>query len=95
MKHTMLKALAACSINPIKPLSLKYFPVQIPSSSGETTSSETALSSRTFRDMCYKLTQPMNDCPLYTQHDRVASDTKHIESDATADQLLLRDSKQP
>ena len=45
---TMVKELAACSRSPTSPLSLKYFPVQIPSSSGETTSSDTALSSSTF-----------------------------------------------
>ena len=52
----MVKEPAACSNSPTRPLSLKYFPVQIPSSSGETTSSDTALSSRTLCEMCYKLT---------------------------------------
>ena len=50
----MLKELAACSRSPTSPLSVKYLPLQIPSSSGLTMSSEIALSSRTFDDMCYK-----------------------------------------
>ena len=48
----MTNELAACSIRPTSPSSVKNLPVQIPSSSGETTSSETALSSRTLRDIC-------------------------------------------
>jgi len=51
----MVNDMDACSRRPTRPVSEKYFPVQIPSSSGETTSSETALSSRTLREMCYKI----------------------------------------
>ena len=51
---TILKQLAACSSNPTRPFSVKYIPVQIPSSSGETISSEMALSSNTFRVMFWK-----------------------------------------
>ena len=51
---TILKELAACSRSPTSPLSVKYLPLQIPSSSGLTMSSEIALSSRTFDDMCCK-----------------------------------------
>ena len=50
----MVNELAACSSRPTKPFSVKYFPVQIPSSSGDTTSSDTALSSRMFGVIFYK-----------------------------------------
>ena len=56
---TMLKELADCSSRPTRPLSLKYFPVHTPSSSGETTSSETALSSSTLHVTYWNATQPM------------------------------------
>ena len=49
---TILNELAACSNSPVRPSSVKYLPVQLPSRSGDTTSSETALSSRTFFEMC-------------------------------------------
>ena len=48
--------MAACSIRSTSPVSLKNLPVQIPSSSGETTSSDTALSSSTLWEICYKST---------------------------------------
>ena len=51
---TIVKELHACSINPMRPVSEKYLPVQIPSSSGETTSSDTALSSRTFEEIFWE-----------------------------------------
>lgn len=47
----MEKDAAACSSNPTRPASVKYFPEQIPSSSGDTTSSDTADSSKTLEDM--------------------------------------------
>lgn len=47
LSRTMLKEAAACSRRPTRPDSLKYFPAQIPSSSGESTSSDTADSSNT------------------------------------------------
>ena len=43
-----LNNLAASSKNCMSPGSVKFLPVQIPSSSGDTTSSETALSSTAF-----------------------------------------------
>lgn len=50
-KLTIEKEAAACSSNPTKPASVKYFPEQIPSSSGDTTSSDTADSSSTLEEM--------------------------------------------
>lgn len=47
--------MAACSSNPISPFSVKYFPVHMPSSSGDTTSSDTALSSKTLGEIFYKI----------------------------------------
>lgn len=41
----MLKEAAVCSRRPTRPDSLKYFPAQMPSSSGDKTSSDTADSS--------------------------------------------------
>lgn len=53
----MLKEAAACSRRPTKPDSLKYFPAQIPSSSGDKTSSDTADSSNTLVEIfCRKNT---------------------------------------
>lgn len=51
VSRTMLKEAAACSRRPTKPDSLKYFPAQIPSSSGDKMSSDTADSSRTLEEM--------------------------------------------
>lgn len=48
---TMLKEAAACSSNPTSPTSLKYFPAQMPSSSGDKMSSDTADSSSTFDEI--------------------------------------------
>lgn len=48
---TIEKEAAACSSNPTSPDSVKYFPEQIPSSSGDTTSSETADSSKTLEEI--------------------------------------------
>ena len=48
---TMLKEAAACSRRPTRPDSLKYFPAQMPSSSGDRMSSDTADSSSTFDEM--------------------------------------------
>lgn len=48
---TIEKEAAACSSNPTSPVSVKYFPEQIPSSSGDTTSSETADSSKTLEEI--------------------------------------------
>lgn len=48
---TIEKEAAACSSNPTSPDSVKYFPEQIPSSSGDTTSSETADSSKTLDEI--------------------------------------------
>ncbi|KAG7268745.1 hypothetical protein CRUP_034579, partial [Coryphaenoides rupestris] len=48
---TMEKEAAAWSRRPTRPASVKYFPEQMPSSSGETTSSDTADSSSTLDDM--------------------------------------------
>lgn len=42
---------AACSSKPTSPCSVKYFPEQMPSSSGDKMSSETADSSSTLEDM--------------------------------------------
>lgn len=42
---------AACSRSPTRPISVKYFPEQMPSSSGDTTSSETADSSSTLEEI--------------------------------------------
>lgn len=53
---TILKEAAACSSNPTSPTSLKYFPAQIPSSSGDKMSSETADSSSTLDEILYALT---------------------------------------
>ncbi len=50
-KRTKEKEAAACSSNPTKPASVKYFPEQMPSSSGDTTSSDTADSSSTLEEM--------------------------------------------
>lgn len=47
----MEKEAAACSRRPTSPISVKYFPEQIPSSSGDTTSSDTADSSRTLEEI--------------------------------------------
>lgn len=51
VSRTMLKEAAACSRRPTRPDSLKYFPAQIPSSSGDRTSSDTADSSRTLEEI--------------------------------------------
>lgn len=51
---TMEKEAAACSNSPTRPISVKYLPEQMPSSSGDTTSSDTADSSRTFEEMFWK-----------------------------------------
>lgn len=48
---TMEKEAAACSSKPTSPDSVKYFPEQMPSSSGDTTSSETADSSNTLDEI--------------------------------------------
>lgn len=48
---TMEKEAAACSRSPTRPISVKYFPEQMPSSSGDTTSSETADSSSTLEEI--------------------------------------------
>lgn len=50
----MLNDAAACSKRPTKPDSLKYFPAQIPSSSGDSTSSDTADSSRTLDEIFWE-----------------------------------------
>lgn len=50
---TIEKLAHACSRSPTSPASVKYFPVQMPSSSGETTSSDTADSSRMLEEMLY------------------------------------------
>jgi hypothetical protein len=47
----MEKEAAACSSKPTSPDSVKYFPEQMPSSSGDTTSSETADSSNTLDEI--------------------------------------------
>lgn len=52
VSRTMLKEAAACSRRPTRPDSLKYFPAQIPSSSGDKMSSDTADSSKTLDEMC-------------------------------------------
>ena len=54
MSRTMLKDADACSRRPTRPDSLKYFPAQIPSSSGDRTSSDTADSSRTLDEMFWE-----------------------------------------
>lgn len=51
VSRTMLKEAAACSRRPTRPDSLKYFPAQIPSSSGDRTSSDTADSSNTLDEI--------------------------------------------
>lgn len=51
MSFTIEKEAAACSSNPTSPDSVKYFPEQMPSSSGDTTSSETADSSKTLDEI--------------------------------------------
>lgn len=52
---TIEKEAAACSNSPTRPPSVKYFPEQIPSSSGDTTSSDTADSSRTLEEIfCHR-----------------------------------------
>lgn len=48
---TIEKEAAACSNSPTSPASVKYFPEQIPSSSGDTTSSDTADSSSTLDEI--------------------------------------------
>lgn len=47
----MLNEAAACSRRPTSPDSLKYFPAQMPSSSGDRTSSDTADSSNTLDEI--------------------------------------------
>ena len=49
---------AACSRKSISPFSVKFFPLQIPSSSGLTVSSDTADSSRAFGVSLEKVTAP-------------------------------------
>ena len=51
---TIEKEAAPCSRRPIRPASVKYLPEQMPSSSGETTSSDTADSSRTLEEMSWR-----------------------------------------
>lgn len=51
VSRTMLKEAAACSRRPTRPDSLKYFPAQMPSSSGDRTSSDTADSSNTLDEI--------------------------------------------
>lgn len=65
---TMEKDAAACSSNPTRPASVKYFPEQIPSSSGDTTSSETADSSKTLEDMFWGDTRDKNTFTQFKQH---------------------------
>lgn len=48
---TIEKEAAACSRRPTRPISVKYFPEHMPSSSGDTTSSETADSSSTLEEI--------------------------------------------
>lgn len=64
----MEKDAAACSSNPTRPASVKYFPEQIPSSSGDTTSSETADSSKTLEDMFWGDTRDKNTFTQFKQH---------------------------
>lgn len=57
---TIEKEAAACSRSPTRPISVKYFPEHMPSSSGDTTSSETADSSSTLEEIFWAHAEGLN-----------------------------------
>lgn len=64
---TMEKEAAACSRSPTRPISVKYFPEHMPSSSGDTTSSETADSSSTLEEIFCAHPGSMNGWHFFIQ----------------------------